>query len=74
MSGQHDKHMHQIAVKFHHKTWRQIEKEAEGHRMTPGQYIRFIVSEEVAATPLTAEDAQIIADRIKEAEQKGKMV
>lgn len=74
MSGQHDRHMHQIAVKFHHKTWRQIEKEAEEHKMTPGQYIRFVVSEEVANTPLTAEDAQLIADRIKEAEMKGKMV
>ncbi len=74
MPGQHDTQMHQIAVKFHHKTWRQIEKEAEEHKMTPGQYIRFVVSEEVATVPLSAEDAQLIADRIKEAEEKGKMV
>ncbi len=74
MPGQHDTQMHQIAVKFHHKTWRQIEKEAEEHKMAPGQYIRFVVSEEVATVPLSAEDAQLIADRIKEAEEKGKMV
>ena len=74
MPSKHDIHMHQIAVKFHHKTWRQIEKEAEERKMTPGQYIRFVVSEEVAAVDLTAEDAQLIADRIKDAEQKGRMV
>ena len=45
MAGQHNLHNHQIAIKFPHPVWRQIEI-----------------------------DAQIIADRIREAEEKGKMV
>lgn len=74
MAGQHDTHKHQIAVKFHHRVWRQIEKAAESKGMSPGEYIRFVVGREVDAIPLTAEDAQIIADRIADAEKKGKMV
>ena len=42
--------------------------------MTPGEYIRWVTSREVESIPLSADDAQIIANRIKEAEQKGKMV
>lgn len=74
MAGQHDTHKHQIAVKFPHRIWRQIEKAAEPKDMTPGEYIRFVVGNEVDSIPLTAEDAQIIADRIASAEQKGRMV
>ena len=74
MAGKHDIHKHQIAVKFPHRVWRQIEKAAEPKAMTPGEYIRFVVGNEVDSIPLTSEDARIIADRIAEAEQKGKMV
>lgn len=74
MAGQHDTHKHQIAVKFPHRVWRQIEKAAATKDMTPGEYIRFVVGREVDAIPLTAEDAQIIATRIAEAEKKGKMI
>ena len=74
MAGQHDLHKHQIAVKFPHRIWRQIELMAEARQMTPSEYIRFTVSSNVDAQTLTAEDAQLIADRIKLAEQKGKMV
>ena len=42
--------------------------------MTPSEYIRFTVSSNVDAQKLTADDAQLIADRIKLAEMKGKMV
>lgn len=74
MSGQHDLHKHQIAVKFHHRVWRQIEKSARLHRMKPGEYIRWVVADRVDAVRLTARDAQIIADRIATAEGRGKMV
>ena len=74
MAGQHDTDKHQISVKFHHRVWRQIEKAAALKGMTPGEYIRFVVGREVDAIPLTAEDAQIIADRIAAAEKKGQMV
>ena len=74
MGGQHDKHKHQIAVKFHHRVWRQIEKDAELHKMKPGEYIRHVVIEKVENIELTSADALLIAERIKEAEQKGRMV
>lgn len=74
MAGQHDLEKHQIAVKFHHRPWRQIEKDAELHHMTPGEYIRWVVMNKVESVPLTAADAKLIAERIAEAESKGKMV
>ena len=74
MAGQHDTEKHQIAVKFHHRIWRKIEKDAEVHQMTPGEYIRWVVTERADGIKLTAADAKIIAERIAEAEQKGKMV
>jgi methylmalonyl-CoA mutase cobalamin-binding subunit len=76
MAGQHDTDKHQISVKFHHRVWRQIEIAAEqtNPRMTPGEYIRFVVGRNVDSIPLSAADAQIIADRIALAEHKGKMV
>lgn len=74
MANQHDIHKHQIAVKFHHSTWRQIELAAEKRQMTPGEYIRFVVTEKVNKVPLTPADAQLIADRIKNAQEKGRMV
>ena len=74
MASQHDLHKHQIAVKFPHRVWRQIEIAAEARQMKPGQFIRFVVSEEVDSVELTAEDAQLIADRIRDAQQKGRMV
>ena len=74
MSNQHDLHKHQIAVKIPHRIWRQIEVAATARQMTPSEYIRFIVSEAVDSVELTPEDAQLIANRIKEAKQKGRMV
>ena len=74
MAGQHNLHNHQIAVKFPHQIWRQIEIDSAKREMTPGEYIRWVTSRAVESIPLSADDAQIIADRIKEAEQKGKMV
>lgn len=74
MAGQHNLQNHQIAVKFHHSVFRQIEKAAEEKKMTPGEYIRWVTTEKVQSMELTAEDAALIAERIKEATQKGKMV
>lgn len=74
MPGQHDLHRHQIAVKFTHANWRRIEKAAEEQHVTPTKYIRDVVDESVGNIELTAEDAQIIADRIREAEKQGRMV
>ncbi len=74
MSNQHDLQKHQIAVKFHHRVWRQIEIAATARQMKPGEYIRFVVSEAVDSVELTPDDAQLIADRIREAHEKGKMV
>lgn len=42
--------------------------------MKPSEYIRFVVGNEVDSIPLTSEDAQIIANRIADAERKGRMV
>ena len=74
MPSQHDTTKHQIAVKFPHRVWRQIEKAAEQHAMSPSEYIRWVVGREVDEVDLTAEDAQLIADRIKAAKVKGAMV
>lgn len=74
MASQHDKKKHQIAVKFSHRVWRQIEIAAERRKMTPGQYIRWVVTEDVDAIELTSEDAEIIAERIRTAEIEGRMV
>lgn len=73
MAGVHDKEKHQIAVKFHHRVWRKIEKSAAEKGMTEGQYIRWVVSDSVDSMPLTAEDARIIAERIAKAEKEGRM-
>jgi hypothetical protein len=73
MPNQHDPHNHQIAIKFPHPVWRQIEICAEAQHKTPGVYIRDELTLHVANTPLTAEDAQIIADRIKTAQKTGKL-
>lgn len=74
MPSMHDPSKHQIAVKFPHRVWRQIEIAAKTHSMTPGEYIRWVVGREVDAIELTAEDAQLIADRIRAAKAKGGMV
>ena len=74
MANQHKLSNHQIAVKFPHQVWRRIEKAARANGMTPGQYIRLVVGREVELIDLTPEDAQLIADRIKEAHKRGKMV
>lgn len=74
MPSRHDRHKHQIAVKIPHRIWRQIEIAAMDRRMTASEYIRHVVAEAVDSIPLTAEDAQIIAQRIAEAERKGRMV
>lgn len=74
MPSQHDLHNHQIAVKFPHPVWRQIEKCAEESEMTPGQYIRDVVTLRVADVPLTADDARIIQERLAAAEREGRMV
>jgi hypothetical protein len=74
MSNQHDPRKHQIAVKFPHRVWRQIELAANERKMTPGEYIRWVVGREVDAVELTPEDAQIIADRIAKAQKLRRMV
>ena len=74
MSNQHDPKKHQIAVKLHHRVWRQIELAASEHKMTPGEYIRWVVGREVDDVNLTPEDAQIIADRIAKAQKLRRMV
>ena len=74
MASQHDKKKHQIAVKFSHPVWRQIEKAAECHKMTPGQFIRWAITEQVHSVELTSKDARIIAQRIRRAEKEGRMV
>ena len=74
MANQHDLNKHQIAVKFPHSVWRRIENAATDHKMKPGEYIRWVVSREVESVELTPEDAQLIADRIKDAHAKGRMV
>ena len=73
MPSQHDLHKHQIAVKFPHPVWRQIEKCAKRQNKTPSEFIRDELTLAVANTPLTAEDAQLIADRIKLAKETGRM-
>lgn len=74
MPGQHDLKNHQIAVKFPHQVWRQIEKAAEAdHGKTPGKYIRDVVTLAVGDVELNAEDAMVIAQRIATAEREGKM-
>lgn len=74
MSNQHDLSKHQIAVKFPHRVWRQIEISANERKMTPGEYIRWVVGREVDAVELTPEDAQLIADRIAKAKKRGRMI
>lgn len=74
MPNQHDLHNHQISVKFPHPVWRQIEKRADESAMTPGQYIRDVVTLKVADVPLTAADAKIIQERLDAAEHKGGLV
>lgn len=74
MASQHDKKKHQIAVKLPHRIWRQVEIAAEQRKMTPGQFIRWVVSESVDKIELTSEDAEIIAERIRKAEIEGRMV
>lgn len=72
--GRHDIHKHQIAVKFPHSVWRQIEKAAGPREMTPGEFIRFVVGREVGSVPITPEDSRIIAGRIADAGRRGRMV
>lgn len=74
MSGVHDTEKHQISVKFHHRIWRQIEKAAAEQGMAEGPFIRWVVTNQVDSVPLSADDARLIAERIAEAEAKGKMV
>ena len=73
MPSQHDLHKHQIAVKFSHQVWRKIEKCAERQHKTPSEFIRAEITRTVADSPLSVEDAQLIADRIKLAKQNGRM-
>ena len=61
-------------MKFPHPTWRQIEKRAEESNETPGQYIRDVVTLNVADVELTAADARIIQERLAAAERRGGMV
>lgn len=74
MAGQHSLSNHQITIKFPHPIWRQIELEAADHHMTEGEYIRWKTTQAVESRELTPEDAMIIASRIAEAHEKGKMV
>ena len=74
MPGQHDIKKHQISVKFTHQVWRQIEKTADAEGKKAGDVIREAVILKVGSVELTAEDAEIIARRIREAEEKGEMV
>lgn len=74
MPGQHDTNKHQISVKFTHQVWRQIEKTADAEGKKAGDVIREAVVLKVGSVELTAEDAEIIARRIREAEEKGGMV
>jgi len=43
MGGVHDKGKHQIAIKFPHRLFRQIEKAAAAHDWTAGEYIRNVI-------------------------------
>lgn len=70
----HDRNKHQITVKIHHCLWRKIEKESERLGFNPSQFIRMLIFERVSNVELSPEDAQIVADRIKKAYEKGKMV
>lgn len=70
----HDRNKHQITVKIHHCLWRKLEKEAARLGMNPTQFIRMVLFGRVMNVELDAEDAQIVADRIKMAYDKGKMV
>ena len=74
MAGQHDKKKHQIAVKFPHRVWRQIEIASGYHKMKPSQFIRWNVTEAVDSIELTSKDAEIIASRIRKAEKEGRMI
>ena len=74
MSNQHDLSKHQIAVKFPHPVWRQIEIAASERKMKPGEYIRWVVGRNVEAVELTPQDAQLIADRIAQAKKLGRMI
>ena len=74
MSNQHDLSKHQIAVKFPHHVWRQIEIAASERRMKPGEYIRWVVGRNVEAVELTPQDAQLIADRIAQAKKLRRMI
>lgn len=74
MPSQHDLHKHQIAVKFPHRVWRQIEIAAKGKSETASEFIRDVVTSAVDSVPLSSKDAFVIAKRIKDAEEKGRMV
>lgn len=74
MPGKHDLNKHQIAVKFTHQVWRQIEKAAAAEKgKTPGEFIRDQITLVVGNIELTSEDLMLIASRVKAAESEGRM-
>ncbi len=57
----------QLALKMPQELFRQLEKEAEAHKMNVSEYIRHILNEEMMNVELTEEDYEIIAKRIQAA-------
>jgi|GEM_PF-5476468 len=64
MAGIHNKANHQITIKFPQELFRKIEVKALERNMTPGQYIRFEMSELLYKTKLSQKDLEVVAKRI----------
>lgn len=65
MAGVHDKENHQIAIKFPQELFRKIEIKAAERKMSPGQYIRFELSESLLRMKLSDADLKLVAERIR---------
>lgn len=59
-----------LGVKVPQELYRQLEKEAEFHKMPISTYVRFLLNEAMIDVELTEEDYEIIKNRIAEIENK----
>ncbi len=59
-----------LGVKLPQELFRQLEKEADFHKMPVSTYARFLLNEAMIDTELTEEDYEIIKKRIAELENK----
>jgi hypothetical protein len=64
MAGIHGKENHQISIKIPHELFRKIEIQAAERHMSAGQYIRFVINEQLLKMKLSPRDLEIVAKRI----------